>query len=60
MPLNQMMANTTQDSAGMPWHRFSTGARKSLAADERAISTASMHASGSLVLIFKFVLLMAA
>ena len=28
MPWNQMMANTTQDSAGMPWKNVSTGAMK--------------------------------
>ena len=28
MPWNQMMANTTQDSAGMPWKNVSTGATK--------------------------------
>ena len=28
MPWNQMMANTTHDSAGMPWKKVSTGAMK--------------------------------
>ena len=28
MPWNQMMANTTQDRAGIPWKKVNTGARK--------------------------------
>src|ERR1700744_3776541 len=36
-----MIANTTQDSAGIPWNRVRIGDRKSLAARERNIDTAS-------------------
>src|SRR5512142_3534863 len=41
MPWNQMMANTTQDSAGMPWKKVSTGAMKFSAVFDRPIASAS-------------------
>jgi hypothetical protein len=40
-PWNQMMANTTQDSAGMPCNRVRIGERKLSTARERTITSAS-------------------
>src|ERR1700760_618172 len=40
-PWNQMMANTTQDSAGMPWNSVRIGDRKLSTARERNIENAS-------------------
>src|ERR1700712_3742071 len=40
-PWNQMMANTTQDSAGMPWNSVRIGDRKLSTARERTINSAS-------------------
>src|SRR3979490_1000064 len=37
-----MMANTTQDSAGMPWNKVRIGDRKLSTARERTISSASV------------------
>ncbi len=42
MPWNQMMANTTQDSAGMPWKNVSTGAIKFSAVFDCPITNARM------------------
>src|ERR1700744_716776 len=41
MPWNQMIANTTQDSAGMPWNSVRIGERNSFKARERTMTTAS-------------------
>src|SRR6201991_4818651 len=40
-PLNQIMANTTQDSAGMPWNNVRIGDRKLSTARERNIDSAN-------------------
>src|SRR3981081_74712 len=41
VPWNQMMANTTQDSAGMPWKKVRTGLMKFSSVFERAMTSAS-------------------
>src|SRR5436305_9914247 len=40
-PWNQMMANTTHDSAGIPWNNVRIGDRKLSAPRERTISSAN-------------------
>src|SRR6267142_1190985 len=41
-PWNQMMANTTQDNAGIPWNSVRIGDRKLSTARERTINSASV------------------
>ena len=42
MPLNQMMANTTQDRAGMPWKKVKIGETKFSIVRDWPMTTASM------------------